>query len=62
MYISNRTYRLAPLTPNLVEISAHILAEMFISENKVWATLSPSLAEMEKFMTKKVNEMLKWEH
>ena len=61
MYISNRSHRLAPLTADLVERSAVILAEMFLSENRVWADLGPSLAKMKEFMIKKVEEMLRWE-
>ena len=34
---------------------------MMLTENKVWATLNPSLPEMKSFMAKKVREMLKWE-
>lgn len=42
MYISNRKYRLAELDYHNLEPSAKLLAKMFLSNNKIWATLAPT--------------------
>lgn len=46
MYISNFSYRLAELTFEHLEVCSKMLAEAFLTMNKVWATMSPTLEEV----------------
>jgi len=41
MYISNNKYRLAELTEKNLPESAKLLADTFITQNKVWTTINP---------------------
>lgn len=61
MYISNYRYRLADLNKNNLEASAKLLADMFLNNNKIWATLAPTSEEVYNFMLAKTSEMLDWQ-
>lgn len=61
MYISNYKYRLAALNSDNLEASAKLLAEMFLTNNKIWATLAPTPEEVYNFMWRKTSEMLNWQ-
>lgn len=58
MYISNTKYRLAELNYTNLEPSARLLAKVFLTLNKVWATISPTVEEVNQFMLAKTKEML----
>lgn len=55
MDISSPKYKLVELTKANLEASARVLAEVFLSENKVWATINPSLEDTIKFMHDKAS-------
>lgn len=38
-----------------------MLAESFLSQNQVWATLNPTLEELTDFMKAKAKEALEWQ-
>ena len=46
MYISNFSYRLSELTSQHLEVCSKLLAEAFLTMNRVWATMSPTLEEV----------------
>ncbi len=53
MYLSNHKYRLAELKYAHLETCAKLLADMFLSENKVWASINVSHKEAYDFMFSK---------
>lgn len=61
MHISSPKYKLAELTRENLDASARLLADVFLAENKVWATISPTLEDTIKFMHDKTSEMLDWQ-
>jgi hypothetical protein len=61
MHISHPQYRLAELTRKNLEPSSKLLAEVFLAQNKTWATFNPPLDQVEKFMLDKTAEMLDWQ-
>lgn len=61
MHISSKTYKLAELTKDNLEVSARLLAQTFLAENKVWSVISPNVDDATKFMYDKTSEMLDWQ-
>lgn len=61
MHISTDKYKLGALNRANLEASARLMAEVFLAENKVWATLAPTPEETYDFMLSKTSEMLDWE-
>lgn len=53
MHLSTDKYKLGELNRNNLEASARLMAEVFLAENKVWATLNPSPEETYNFMLAK---------
>jgi len=62
MYISNNKYRLAELTEENLPESAKLLADTFITQNKVWSVIKPDKDEVRKFMVNKTKETLEWQN
>jgi hypothetical protein len=42
MDISNGKYKFGALNRHNLEASARLMAEVFLAENKIWATLAPT--------------------
>ena len=50
MHISNQKYKLGQLNKSNLAVSASILAEQFITQNKVWISLKSTNEEVYRFM------------
>lgn len=61
MHLSSQKYKLAELNRINLDASARLMAEVFLAENKVWATLNPSPEQTYHFMLAKTTEMLDWQ-